>query len=157
MSDSNESLVVYYSASGNTKKAAEKIGQEIQAEVVAIQPATPYPEAYEALAAVVKKEIETQTLPDLAPLPFNLNAYQTIYVGFPVWWDQPPMLIARLLQEKGFAGKKVIVFGTSYSSTIDNSLKMMIKWTENTTTEISGGFLANSNDEIKTGLAELSK
>lgn len=153
MSDASESLIVYFSASGNTKSTAEKISRQIQAEVLAIQPATPYPEAYEDLATVGKKEIDEQILPDLAPLPINLNAYQTIYLGFPIWWDQPPMLVARFLKEKGLANKRVIVFATSYSSTIDNSLQVLKKWTENTAVEILGGFLANNEQEIQTGLA----
>ncbi|WP_164506799.1 flavodoxin [Lapidilactobacillus bayanensis] len=157
MSNVNKSLVVYYSASGNTKTAASKIGQIIQADVVAIQPATPYPEAYADLAAVGKKEIDDQILPNLAPLPFNLKAYQTIYVGFPIWWDQPPMLVARFLQEKDLVDQQLVVFATSYSSTIEQSLQMVKTWTENSEIKILGGFLANSNQEIMTGLAALKK
>lgn len=156
MSNSDETLVVYFSASGNTKTAAETIGKKLSATVVAIQPATPYPEAYEDLAAVGKQEIDQQCLPDLAPLPFNLKAYQTIYIGFPVWWDQPPMLIASFLQNPALVGKKLIFFATSYSSTIDKSQQVLTDWTKETSLEMKASFLANNQDEIVTALAKLN-
>ena len=123
----NKTLVVYYSATGNTAKVAEVIVNENDMDVFAIMPEQPY--FAEDLAwtdenSRVSKEHADPTLQDVALLqdtPDNWDSYETVIIGYPIWWGQAAYPVASFVKANDFAGKTVIPFCTSASSDIGDS------------------------------------
>ena len=117
-------LVVYFSRTGeeynvgnitkgNTAIVAEFIAQKTGADLFEIKSATPYPNEYEACTELAKKELETDARPALAKNIDNLAQYDTIFLGFPIWYSDLPRIICTFLESNDFSGKKIIPFCTS--------------------------------------------
>ena len=123
----NKTLVVYYSATGNTAKVAEDIVNENDMDVFAIMPEQPY--SAEDLAwtdgnSRVSKEHADPALQDVALLqdtPDNWDSYETVIIGYPIWWGQAAYPVASFVKANDFTGKTVIPFCTSASSDIGDS------------------------------------
>lgn len=123
----NKTLVVYYSATGNTAKVAEVIVNENDVDVFAVMPEQPY--SAEDLAwtdenSRVSKEHADPALQDVALLqdtPDNWDSYETVIIGYPIWWGQAAYPVASFVKANDFAGKTVIPFCTSASSDIGDS------------------------------------
>lgn len=123
----NKTLVVYYSATGNTAKVAEVIVNENDMDVFAIMPEQPY--STEDLAwtdgnSRVSKEHADPALQDVALLqdtPDNWDSYETVIIGYPIWWGQAAYPVASFVKANDFTGKTVIPFCTSASSDIGDS------------------------------------
>ena len=123
----NKTLVVYYSATGNTAKVAEDIVNENDMDVFAIMPEQPY--SAEDLTwtdenSRVSKEHADPALQDVALLqdtPDNWDSYETIIIGYPIWWGQAAYPVASFVKANDFTGKTVIPFWTSASSDIGDS------------------------------------
>ena len=125
--EANKTLVVYYSATGNTAKVAEVIVNENDMDVFAIMPEQPY--STEDLAwtdenSRVSKEHADPALQDVALLqdtPDNWDSYETVIIGYPIWWGQAAYPVASFVKANDFTGKTVIPFCTSASSDIGDS------------------------------------
>lgn len=125
--EANKTLVVYYSATGNTAKVAEVIVNENDMDVFAIMPEQPY--STEDLAwtdenSRVSKEHSDPVLQDVALLqdtPDNWDSYETVIIGYPIWWGQAAYPVASFVKANDFTGKTVIPFCTSASSDIGDS------------------------------------
>ena len=125
--EANKTLVVYYSATGNTAKVAEVIVNENDMDVFAIMPEQPY--STEGLAwtdenSRVSKEHSDPALQDVALLqdtPDNWDSYETVIIGYPIWWGQAAYPVASFVKANDFTGKTVIPFCTSASSDIGDS------------------------------------
>lgn len=112
-------LVAYYSYSGNTEREAKRIAEITGAELAKIDRAEAYPEDFYDIA---EKEIEDEVHPEITLSIESIDEYETIFVGYPIWFDEIPAVISTFLEENDFAGKRIIPFCTSSSDEIDNSL-----------------------------------
>lgn len=123
----NKTLVVYYSATGNTAKVAEDIVNENDMDVFAIMPEQPYSAedlTWTDESSRVSKEHADPALQDVALLqdtPDNWDSYETIIIGYPIWWGQAAYPVASFVKANDFTGKTVIPFCTSASSDIGDS------------------------------------
>ncbi len=115
-----KTLVAYFSASGKTKKAAEKLAKEKGADLYEIRPAVPYTKA--DLNWMDKKSRTTIEMSDKSSRPeivdddAHIEDYDTIYLGFPIWWYIAPTIVNTFLEKYDFSGKKIILFATSGGS-----------------------------------------
>ena len=115
-----QSLVTYFSASGVTAKVARMLADVTGAELYEIKPQVPYTAA--DLDWMDKKSRSTIEMndksyrPPLADKNANIGAYDTIFVGFPIWWYVAPTIINTFLETYDFSGKRVILFATSGGS-----------------------------------------
>ena len=100
---------------GNTAKVAKEIAAQTGAELIEIKPATAYPAGYDECCDVAQEEQDADARPALAETP-DLSAYDTIYLGFPIWWGQLPMLMYTLLEGADTAGKTIAPFNTHEGS-----------------------------------------
>lgn len=121
-------LVTYFSASGVTARAAKEIASSVGADIAEIKPAVPYTSA--DLDWMDKKSRSTLESKDENSRPemaadIDIKPYDTIFIGFPVWWYKEPAIIDTFLESANFAGKKVIPFATSGGSGIDGAEKRM--------------------------------
>lgn len=113
-------LVAYFSASGVTKNAAEKLAKAANADLFEIKPVRPYTDA--DLDWTDKKSRSTIEMNDLSSRPEiankceNMGSYDVVFVGFPIWWYVEPRIIDTFLESYNFSGKTVIPFATSGGS-----------------------------------------
>jgi Flavodoxins len=105
-------LVVYYSRSGRTRAVAERLQAKTGADIYEIRDAHPYPESFQAVNDVVRRQLAQDDFPDIVGDFPDLNAYDVILIGAPVWWHTTPPPVSRYLKEHDFAGKKVAGFCT---------------------------------------------
>lgn len=113
-------LVAYFSASGVTAKLAETLSEAIGADLYAIEPEVPYTKAdlnwmnKNSRSSVEMKDPASR--PAIAGKRDNMDEYDTIFVGFPIWWYAAPTIINTFLESYDFAGKTIIPFATSGGS-----------------------------------------
>lgn len=113
-------LVAYFSASGVTAKVAEKLSEAIGADLYAIEPEVPYTKA--DLDWMDKKSRSTIKMNNPASRPAiagkrdNMNDYDTMFVGFPIWWYVAPTIINTFLESYDLTDKTIIPFATSGGS-----------------------------------------
>ena len=117
---SQKSRVVYFSCSGVTKKTAELLSDVAGADLFEIRPEVPYTKA--DLDWMDKKSRSTVEMNDPSSRPAiadkveHMEQYDTVYVGFPIWWYVAPTIINTFLESYDFSGKTVIPFATSGGS-----------------------------------------
>ena len=122
----SKKLVAYFSASGVTAKVAETLAEAIGADIFEIEPKVPYTEA--DLNWMDKKARSTIEMndpvsrPEIAIKRDNMKDYDTIFVGFPIWWYVAPTIISTFLESGDFSGKKVVPFATSGGSGMGKTL-----------------------------------
>ncbi|MEJ2735906.1 MAG: flavodoxin [Anaerolineae bacterium] len=94
-----EALIVYYSRSGNTRRIAMLVHQEMGGTLHEIEPEAPYPRSYDATVDQAKKEIEAGHRPALESTLDSVESYNTIFVGSPNWWSTIAPPVASFLSE----------------------------------------------------------
>ena len=116
----SKKLVAYFSASGVTKKYAEKVAKLAGADLFEIKPTVPYTrEDLNWQNARSRSSLEMKdpdSRPEIAEQLPNMDEYDTVYVGFPIWWYVAPTIIDTFLESYDFSGKTVIPFATSGGS-----------------------------------------
>lgn len=116
----SKKLVAYFSASGVTAKLAKRLANAVDADIFEIKPEKPYTTAY--LDWTNKKSRSSVEMSDKSFRPAvaekldNIADYDTIYVGFPIWWYVAPTIINTFLEQYDLTGKTIIPFATSGSS-----------------------------------------
>ena len=116
-------LVAYFSWSGNTEQMAQMIQEETGADLFEIEPATPYTDDYDTLLDVARQEQADNARPDVASQVENWDSYDVVFVGYPDWWSDAPMLIYAFLESYDWEGKTLIPFCTSGGSGFGRSLE----------------------------------
>ena len=114
-------LVLYYSITNTTKQMAEYIQQKTGADIEAIELVNPYSTVYNEIIQRSSQERESGVLPELKPLKANLDNYDVIFVGYPLWFGTYALPIATLVKEQDFAGKTVVPFCTFGSGGLNTS------------------------------------
>jgi len=105
-------LIVYFSRSGNTRQIASFIQQEVGGTLYELEPVTAYPPAYNAVVEQAKREIRAGYRPPLRSTLDNIEAYATLFIGTPNWWDTLAPPVATFLSEHDFSGKTIAPFCT---------------------------------------------
>ncbi|WP_298064532.1 flavodoxin [uncultured Rikenella sp.] len=128
--DSREkALVLYFSATGTTASVARLIAEQTGADLCEIKPAVPYTAAdldWRNSRSRSSVEMNNPTSrPAIMNVEKDIAAYDLIYLGYPIWWDQAPRIINTFIENHNLKGKRVIPFATSGSSSIDNSVKQL--------------------------------
>ena len=115
-----KTLVAYFSASGVTARVAENLASAAGAELYEIKPAVPYSRAdlnwmdKQSRSSVEMRDKSFR--PALSDTEADIAAYDTIFVGFPIWWYIAPTIINTFLEAYDFSGKKIVLFATSGGS-----------------------------------------
>lgn len=122
---SKKSLIIYFSLSGNTQTAAQHLQQEITADLYQLQPSEPYSANYDEIVARGEQEKDQGIEPAIAGALPDLAQYDHIYIGYPIWWSRPPMIIHSLFAQADFKGKQITPFATSASTPLSATLAEM--------------------------------
>lgn len=116
----SKKLVTYFSASGVTKAVAEKLAQTLGADIFEIAPKVLYTAAdLDWRDKTSRSTVEMNDLsyrPEMAEGDVDISAYDTVYVGFPIWWYIAPTIINTFLEKYDWNGKKIVLFATSGGS-----------------------------------------
>ena len=118
-------LVAYFSWSGNTEEMASYLAEQTGGELLEIQPETPYPTDYNECGDVALEERDSNARPAIADLPESIEEYDTILIGYPIWWHTAPMIIGTFLESYDLTGVEVYPFTQSASmdtEQFDNSI-----------------------------------
>ena len=124
-------LVAYFSASGTTKKVAERLAKAAGADLFEIRPKVPYSSA--DLNWMDKKSRSSVEMDDPAARPeiagklSNMEDYDTVFIGFPIWWYTAPRIINTFVESYDFAGKMLIPFATSGGSGMGRTVEQLKK------------------------------
>ena len=153
-------LVAYFSASGVTAKVAETLAEAIGADIYEIEPEVAYTKA--DLDWMDKKSRSTIEMNDPASRPAirakrdNMEDYDTVFVGFPIWWYVAPTIINTFLESYDLTGKTIVPFATSGGSGISNSVRELKRTYPNL--EWQDGKLLNgaSQNAIKNWVSHLA-
>lgn len=141
----SKKLVAYFSASGVTRNVAESLAEAIGADLYEIKPQTPYTTAdlnWQNNKSRSSIEMaDKSSRPAIADKNANISAYDTIFVGFPIWWYIAPTVINTFLESYDFAGKTIVPFATSGSSGIGETVKYLRGSVDATATITAGKML----------------
>ena len=124
-----KTLVAYFSASGVTARVAKKMADAMDADLYEIRPVQPYTDA--DLDWTDKKSRSTAEMndpacrPEIAGTVENMEQYDTVFIGFPIWWYVEPRIVDTFLESYDFSGKTVIPFATSGGSGIGGAEKSL--------------------------------
>lgn len=129
---------------GNTEYVAQMISRQTGADLFAIQTVRTYPSPHRPLIEAAKKEAEANERPQLKKRIENLSDYDVIFVGYPNWWYDMPMVIYTFFDEYDFSGKTIIPFVTHGGSRFSQSVET-IKEMEKSATVIQGPSVAGRN------------
>ena len=126
-STESNTLVVYFSRTGNTEKIAEYLIELTNADSYVIEAAVPYTdediEYNNASCRANQEQNDKSVRPEIVDPISSIDSYDTIFLGYPIWWGQEPRIIDTFLESYDFSDKTVIPFCTSGSSGISTSEK----------------------------------
>ena len=124
-------LVAFFSASGVTAQVAGRLAQGAGADLYEIKPVKKYTSAdlnwqdSKSRSSVEMKDRSSR--PEIIVGDVDLSGYDTVYLGFPIWWYVAPTIINTFLESYDFSGKKVVLFATSGGSRFGNTLRELKK------------------------------
>ena len=125
----SKKLVAYFSASGVTQKAAERIAKISGADLFEIKPSVPYTKKdldwtnKHSRSSVEMKNPDSR--PEIANRIPNIREYDTIFIGFPIWWYVAPTIIDTFIESYDFSGKTIIPFATSGGSGFGKTVEIL--------------------------------
>ncbi|PXV59386.1 flavodoxin-like protein [Dysgonomonas alginatilytica] len=150
-------LIVYFSWGGSTKQVAENIANHTGGTLFRIETVTPYPTEYIPCTEVARAERDNGIRPELKTIVDNLDQYDTIFVGCPVWWHTAPMAVWSFLESDNydFSGKTIIPFCTYEATFRDETLANIVELTPDSK-HLKGFGTTNKNADVESWLKEIS-
>ena len=147
----SKKLVAYFSASGTTKEAAERLAKAAGADLFEIKPTIPYTSAdlnwmdKKSRSSVEMNDPDSR--PEIAETMPNMADYDTVFIGFPIWWYVAPHIIHTFLESYDFTGKTLVPFATSGGSGMGRTVDELRKLFPNA--DWKAGKLVNGVSEKK--------
>ena len=144
------SVVIYFSATGTTKTIAEKISRISNSDIIEIIPKEEYkPEDlnYNSDCRANREQNDNNSRPEIKNI-IDISKYDTIFLGYPIWWGTNPRIILTLLDTYDFTNKTIIPFCTSGSTEISRSVNDLRNYNNKLTIRDGKRFNANDSDDI---------
>ena len=116
---------------GNTSIIGHMIAEQTGADLFEIKAAVPYPTSHSELLDVSRQEMASNARPEIADTVDNMDSYDTIFIGYPNWWGDMPMIVYGFLESYDLSGKTIVPFCTHGGSGLSS--------TESTIADITGG------------------
>ena len=147
--ENNNSVVLYFSATGTTKNIASKIAKESNSDIIEIIPKEKYTNNdldYNNDCRANKEQNNQNARPEIEN-DIDITNYDTIYLGYPIWWGTNPKIILTLLDKYDFTNKTIIPFCTSGSSDIRTSIEDLRNYNKDLNIKDGKRFEANATDK----------
>lgn len=147
-----KTLVAYFSATGTTKRVAENLAKAANADFYEIKPLKPYTSAdlnwqdSNSRSSVEMKDHSSR--PEIISDNFSIAEYDTIYLGFPIWWYIAPTIVNTFLEKQDCSNKKIILFATSGGSGFGKTVENLKPSVSSSATIIEGKVL-NGNPSVE--------
>ena len=143
-------LVAYFSATGNTRRVAQNLAKAVDADIYEIKPAKPYTDAdLDWTNKSSRSSVEMSdhnSRPEMIKDDFSVKDYETIYLGFPIWWYIAPTIVNTFLEKHDFSNKKIILFATSGGSRFGKTIEYIKPSLSGFTQVIEGDVLNHWSD-----------
>ena len=142
-------LVTFFSATGTTERLAEKIAKVADGDLFEIRPVEPYTSAdlnwHDTKSRSSVEMNDRTSRPEIAELP-DVSSYDTVFIGFPIWWYTAPHIIWTFVEQSGLSGKTVVTFATSGGSSMGGTTSDLQALTSVDFTWIDGQVLNGASD-----------
>ena len=166
--EDNKILVVYFSKTGenynvgtvnvgNTAMMASYIKEYLNADSFEIVPVKKYPDNYKEATEVGKKEQNENARPEIKNKLENLDDYDTIFLGYPIWWGDLPMIVYTFIENYDLSGKTVIPFNTHEGSGSGGTYNKLKDYLKNSNVNTNGLALTGKNARTESGKEETIK
>ena len=109
----NKSIIVYYSYTGHTRMIAEKIKEKLNCDILELKPKDPYSTDYQSVVDQEQDNESNNKTIEIEKIAIDLNKYNKIILGSPVWWYSITPVVRTFLKENNFAGKVIVPFATN--------------------------------------------
>lgn len=156
----SKSLVVYFSWSGNTRSVAESIASRTNSDIFEIVPAEPYSDDYDTVVDLAQEEQKNNVRPEIVGSIDDIEQYDVVYVGYPNWWGDMPMVLYTFFDTYDLSGKTVAPFCTSGGSELSNTVNEIKELEPNATVteglHIGSGSASNPDNAVNEWLAEIA-
>ena len=151
-----KTLVAYFSATGTTRKVAKNLASALNADIYEITPKILYSDAdlnwHDKNSRSSVEMRDKSSRPEMKDDNFSTDDYDTVYLGFPIWWYVAPTIVNTFLEKHDFSNKTIILFATSGGSRFGKTVENLKPSVSNSIKIIEGDIL-NSNpsvEELKT-------
>lgn len=143
--DPNRTLVLYFSNGGNTQKLAKEISDQVGGDFRQIVPTTPYPEGDE-LFDYTENEQQMDGRPAFNDLNIDISQYDTIFLGYPIWWYTYPQIILSFFDEYDLSNKTIVPFVTHGGSGMSGTEEDMRDYLKGKNVTVLDGLAVSRND-----------
>lgn len=155
----SKSLVVYFSWSGNTQNIAKEIQKQTNSDIFEIVPEVAYSDDYDTVVDDAKKEQQEKARPKIKNKIENIDEYETIYVGYPNWWGDMPMILYTFFDDYDLSNKVIAPFCTSGGSGLSDTEKTIQALEPSATItkglHVSGSASKDASSDVKEWLNEI--
>ena len=152
-------LVLYFSMTGNTQSVAEIIQDQVGGDIVRLETVQEYPSDYDELLDYAQNEQSENARPELKTSIENINDYDVIFLGYPIWWGDMPMPVYSFLDEYDLSGKTIAPFVTHGGSGLSSTPEKIKQEEPNATVtngfEVNGDNAASSGSDVTNWLNEI--
>ena len=148
--ENSKSVVLYFSATGTTKSIAERISTQSNSDIIEIIPKEKYKSEdlnYNSDCRANREQNNSKARPEIENT-IDITKYDTIYLGYPIWWGTNPKIILTLLDKYDFTGKTIIPFCTSGSTGISNSVGDLRNYNSKLNIKDGKRFSSNDSDDV---------
>lgn len=153
--EANSTVVIDGKVLGNTQYVALLIQENTGADIFRLEPKTPYPTNHSVLVDLAKKEKNENIRPELAKKVDSIEQYDIVFLGYPNWWGDMPMIIYSFLENYDLSGKTIIPFNTHGGSGFSNTISAIAKLQPNAKVEKNGFTVSrNTVDKAKNGVID---
>lgn len=159
--DSKRTLVVYFSYGGNTQKLAKEVSDQVGGTFRRIEPVVAYPEGDE-LYDYTEEEQANDGRPEIKDLDIDISQYDTIFIGYPIWWYTYPQIILTFFDEYDLSNKTIVPFVTHGGSAMSGTEEDMREYLKDKNVTVLDGLAVSRNvisedqsETVSTWLTEL--
>lgn len=143
--DSDKVLVVYFSHGGNTQKLAKEISDQVGGDFRRIEPVNAYPGGDE-LYDYTEQEQADDARPEIQDLNIDMSKYDTVFIGYPIWWYTYPQVILTFFDNYDLTGKTIVPFVTHGGSGMSGTEDDMREYLSDKDVTVLDGLAVNRND-----------
>lgn len=156
-SKNKDVLIVYFSQTGTTKAVAQRLQKLTGGDLLRIKEKNKYTSDYDKLTALAQRELKRNARPKVTTEARNMKSYDTVYVGYSIWWHTTPRVVNTFLEKYNMKGKTVIPFCTSGGSDISESLSDLRKSCKGATFKTGYTAESGSTAEIRSWLRSIGE
>ena len=153
--DGDKILIVYFSQTGNTETIANDIHEKVGGNLVKLETVKPYTSNYDDLSDYALEEKNNNSRPELKTNITNIDDYDVIFLGYPIWWSTCPMPIMSFLDSYDLSDKTIIPFATHGGSGLSGTDELIKNNTNATVLEgfdVTGSSAGNAKNDVNNWL-----